>query len=107
MDRKGISLNIPLLEEKLKTKIVLMSARKKQGLSELKQAILDYKKLPIEACVNTSVIDPEYFAGLKKAFPKQSIYKLWLVITQDVNFANVNRKLFRMLRIFTPKIKMT
>ena len=92
MDRKGISLNIPLLEEKLKTKIVLMSARKKQGLNELKQAILDYKKLPIEACVNTSVIDPEYFAGLKKAFPKQSIYKLWLVITQDVNFANVNRK---------------
>lgn len=36
-------------------------------------------------------MDPEYFGRLRKAFPNQSIYKLWLVITQDVNFGNVNR----------------
>jgi ferrous iron transport protein B len=31
-----------------------------------------------------SVIDPDYFNGLRKAFPNQLLYKLWLVITQDV-----------------------
>ena len=36
-------------------------------------------------------MDPEYFNRLRKAFPNQSLYKLWLVITQDVNFGNVNR----------------
>ncbi|MDP2058954.1 MAG: ferrous iron transporter B, partial [Flavobacteriaceae bacterium] len=41
--------------------------------------------------LNASLIDPVYFDNLRKAFPNQSLYKLWLVITQDVNFANVNR----------------
>ncbi|WP_010177140.1 ferrous iron transport protein B [Aquimarina agarilytica] len=91
MKRKGISLDIPALEKTLKTKVVLMSARKKQGVEELKQLIANYKKLSIEPCVNASVIDKEYFEGLQRAFPNQSLYKLWLVITQDVNFANINR----------------
>ena len=91
MDRKGISIDIPALEAALQTKIVLMSARKKQGVEELKKLISDYKKLPVEPCLNASSIDQQYFDGLRKAFPKQSLYKLWLVITQDVNFANVNR----------------
>ncbi|WP_010522187.1 ferrous iron transport protein B [Aquimarina agarivorans] len=91
MKRKGISLNIPELEKTLKTNVVLMSARKKQGLEELKQLIASYKKLSIEPCLNASSIDKPYFEGLQKAFPNQSLYKLWLVITQDVNFANINR----------------
>ncbi len=91
MKRKGISLDIPALEKTLKTKVVLMSARKKQGIDELKQLIAEYKKLSVEPCVNASVIDKEYFEGLQRAFPNQSLYKLWLVITQDVNFANINR----------------
>ena len=92
MKRKGISLDIPALEAKLNTKIVLMSARKKQGIEELKNTILEYKKLSTEPCLNASDIDRNYFDGLQRAFPKQSLYKLWLVITQDVNFANINRK---------------
>ena len=92
MNRKGISIDIPTLEAKLNTKIVLMSSRKKQGIEDLKSAIIDYKKLSLEPCLNASSIDKEYFDGLQKAFPNQSLYKLWLVITQDVNFANINRK---------------
>ncbi|MAY52890.1 MAG: ferrous iron transport protein B, partial [Flavobacteriaceae bacterium] len=42
-------------------------------------------------CVNASVIAPEYFERLRKAFPKQDLYKLWLVITQDVNFGKLER----------------
>ncbi|MCH4822579.1 ferrous iron transport protein B [Gramella lutea] len=91
MDRKGISLDVELLEERLKTKIALVSARKRMGIDYLKELILNYRHLPIEPCVNASVIDPEYFGNLRKAFPNQSLYKLWLVITQDVNFGNINR----------------
>jgi ferrous iron transport protein B len=42
--------------------------------------------------LNASVIDSEYFNSLRKAFPNQLLYKLWLVITQDVNFLNLERK---------------
>lgn len=38
------------------------------------------------------MIDPEYFNKLRTAFPDQLLYKLWLVITQDVNFMNLERK---------------
>lgn len=91
MDRKGISLDIPKLEEKLKTKIALVSARKNTGFDELKSLIANYKKISSEACCNTSRIDPEYFNKLKETFPNQNTYKLWLVITQDVNFGNLDR----------------
>src|SRR5690606_17516733 len=41
MDRKGIRLDISELESQLKTKVVLFSARSKQGLDELKAAVQD------------------------------------------------------------------
>ena len=91
MAYKGISLNIPHLEEQLNTKIALISTRKKTGLDELKNLIVGYKTLSTEPCMNASVIDPEYFNNLRKAFPNQLLYKLWLVITQDVNFLNLER----------------
>ncbi|WP_026837058.1 ferrous iron transport protein B [Gillisia sp. JM1] len=91
MVRKGISLDIGLLEEKLNTKIALVSARKNTGIEELKEMILNYRQISTEPCLHASIMDPEYFGRLRKAFPNQSLYKLWLVITQDVNFGNVNR----------------
>src|SRR5690606_20201731 len=91
MELKGISLDIPFLEEQLRTKIVLFSSRRKTGLSELKNLIVDYSSLSTEPCLHASAIDPEYFGGLRKAFPEQSLYKLWLVITQDVNFTDLRK----------------
>ncbi|MGV3697616.1 ferrous iron transport protein B [Flavobacterium sp.] len=91
MKVKGISLDIPHLEEKLKTKIVLVSTRKGTGIDELKAQIADYKSLSTEPCLNASSIDVEYFNKLRQAFPDQLLYKLWLVITQDVNFLNLER----------------
>ena len=91
MKLKGIELDIPFLEQELKTKIALVSSRKKLGILELKNLILNYETLSIEPCLNASSIDPEYFDKLRKAFPNQLIYKLWLVITQDVNFLNLER----------------
>ncbi|AOZ98956.1 ferrous iron transport protein B [Flavobacterium commune] len=92
MADKGISLDIPFLEEQLKTKIALISSRKSQGIEELKDLIVTYKSISTEPCLNASVIDKEYFNNLQKAFPDLLLYKLWLVITQDVNFLNLERK---------------
>lgn len=92
MESKGISLDIPFLEEQLKTKIALVSSRKSLGIEELKELIVTYKSISAEPCLNASVIDKEYFNNLQNAFPDQLLYKLWLVITQDVNFLNLERK---------------
>ena len=92
MDKKGITLDIPYLENHLKTRIALVSSRKGQGIAHLKNLILAYKALPTAPCLNASSIDPDYFNNLRKAFPNQLLYKLWLVITQDVNFGMVDRK---------------
>jgi len=91
MKQKGIELDIPLLETDLKTKIALISSRKNIGIDKIKELILNYKSLSTEACLNASSIDEEYFNRLRKAFPNQLLYKLWLVITQDVNFLNLER----------------
>lgn len=95
MEYKGISLDIPHLEKELKTRIALISSRKGYGIDKLKQLILEYEELSVEPCLNASSIDPEYFEKLAKAFPNQLLYKLWLVITQDVNFLNLDRNEIR------------
>ena len=95
MKFKGITLDIPYLEEHLKTKIALISSRKGYGIDELKKLIVSYRTISSEPCLNASVIDPDYFNSLRKAFPNQLLYKLWLVITQDVNFLNLERNEIR------------
>ncbi|MBE9488976.1 MAG: ferrous iron transport protein B [Bacteroidetes bacterium] len=92
MNRKGISLNIPLLEQQLNTTIALVSTRKNEGIQYLKDLINNYKELSLKPCLDTSIIDVEYFKRLRKAFPNQDLYKLWLVITQDVNFGKMTRQ---------------
>jgi ferrous iron transport protein B len=95
MKIKGISLNIPYLENHLKTKIALVSSRKGVGIEELKNLIINYKSISTEPCLNASSIDIDYFSNLQKTFPNQLLYKLWLVITQDVNFLNLQRNEIR------------
>jgi ferrous iron transport protein B len=95
MKFKGITLDIPFLEEHLKTKIALISSRKGFGIDALKKLVVSYKTISSEPCLNASSIDPEYFDTLRKTFPNQLLYKLWLVITQDVNFLNLDRNEIR------------
>ncbi|MDP5078050.1 MAG: ferrous iron transport protein B [Nonlabens sp.] len=91
MERKGISLDIKAMESQLQATVVLVSARKNIGIENLKDAIANYHQLNTTPCVNASSIDPVYFEKLKSTYPKQQIYKLWLVITQDVNFGKLDR----------------
>ena len=107
MKRKGISIDVPALEKELKTKIVLVSARKRTGIEELKELIMNYRHISTEPCLHASSMDPEYFNRLRNAFPNQSLYKLWLVITQDVNFGNVNRNSASLREDFVTKDEST
>ena len=95
MERKATSIDIPLLEKKLNTKIALISSRKNIGFDYLKELIENYNQLPTKPCLNASRISPEYFDRLRKAFPNQDLYKLWLVITHDVNFGKLDRNDFQ------------
>jgi ferrous iron transport protein B len=103
MDYKGISLNISYLEAQLNTKIAVVSTRKGTGIDDLKQLIADYKSLSTEPCLNASKIDSDYFESLQKVFPNQLLYKLWLVITQDVNFGKLDRNEFDSVADFKVK----
>ena len=105
MKYKGISLDIAYLEEQLKTKIALISTRKKIGITQLKELIANYKDLSSTPCLNASEIDEAYFENLQKTFPNQLLYKLWLVITQDVNFGKTDRKTIDAVSNFKTKAK--
>jgi len=103
MKRKGISLDVPVLEEALNTKIALTSSRKNVGMEVIKELLLEYRSLSKKPCLDTLKIDVEYFERLKSTFPDQSLYKLWLVITQDVNFGKVEKNPFDGISSFVTK----
>jgi ferrous iron transport protein B len=92
MEKKGITLDVPYLEQHLNTRIALVSSRKGTGIDHLKDLIVNYQVLSKQPCLNASSIDPEYFGRLRKTFPNQLLYKLWLVITQDANFGIIDMK---------------
>ena len=87
MKRKGITVDIKLLEKELGNEVVLISVRKDsgKGVEEVKKAIVksynSAKAFPL--CNVNNRIDPAYFDRLKEINPKYSIYELWLMITQN------------------------
>ncbi len=105
MTYKGISLDIDYLEQQLETKIALISTRKNKGIDRLKVLISNCKELSTKPCMSASSIDEQYFDNLRKAFPNQLLYKLWLVITQDVNFGKTDRKTIDAVSDFKTKPK--
>lgn len=106
MPKKGISLDIPALEAALDTKIALVSTRKQTGIDSLKSYIADYKSLSDKPITETERIDLAYFDKLKNTFPKEDLYKLWLVITQDVNFTPIEKNQTPDTSSFTTKSKV-
>lgn len=91
MTKRGIQLDIEQLEIDLDTKIALVSTRKGEGIDQIKQFLIDHAQLSTQSLLNPSCIDSAYFAKLKNTYPKESLYKLWLVITQDVNFSTLEK----------------
>ena len=91
MKRKGISLEVEQLQQQLGTQVILTSLRQGEGIAELKEALVNYRQLPTDPLLDLNIIDNDYFSRLQKTFPSESLYKLWLVITQDVNFSSIER----------------
>ena len=89
---KGIEIDVNKLEEEFDTKVILLSARKNFGFEQLKSEIKDYRNLSDKPAFDINEIDPEYFSNLQKTFPGESVYKLWLLITQDINYTKLERK---------------
>lgn len=105
MSRKGISLDVEAMEKKLDTKIALVSTRKRTGIERVKELIADYKSISSKPILDPTRISPEYFDRLKKTFPQEDLYKLWLVITQDVNFMPIEKKRIQDATDFSTKSK--
>jgi ferrous iron transport protein B len=91
MIRKGIKIDIDLLEKKLDTKVALISVRENKGFETLKELLINYRRLSKSNFLDLKNIDKEYFKNLQKVFPNEQLYKLWLVITQDTNFGDIDR----------------
>lgn len=105
MSRKGISLDMEAMEKQLDTKIALVSTRKGEGIDRIKELIADYRSLSTAPNLEASRISPDYFKNLQKAFPNEDPYKLWLVITQDVNFMPIEKKQIQDATSFFTKSK--
>lgn len=90
MDKKGISVNVELLEQKLQTKIVMISARKNEGIDTLKQAVLDCDQNATENIFDLKSIDADYFQTLEMLYPNQNPYKVWLTQTKVFAFEGIN-----------------
>ena len=93
MKPRGITVDIPALEAALHTRIALVSTRQKTGIEELKELIINYKKLSLETLVDIARIDPPFFSSLKEKFPNEELGKLWMVISQNFEVVGALRKM--------------
>lgn len=84
MDKKGILIDIEALKRELKSEIALISARKNDGIEALKHEIANYKNWNTDPIANIATkIDADFFNNLKANFSEFSLYKAWLLVTQQ------------------------
>ncbi len=85
IERKGISIDVKTLQKELQTEIVLISARKKIGIDNVKKAIEKCAEVSSThpLCSINHKIDAAYFEQLKTISPNHTLYELWLMITQN------------------------
>ena len=84
MQRKGISIDIPQLEQLLHTKVVLTSTRKGEGLLALKQAIVNFKELSVAPCVDMSRLEAIPF-GTSESEQRRKQQKETIIRYQFIN----------------------
>lgn len=85
MKRKGVFINLTELQKELGSEVILISARKNEGIEDVKSAIvkahISAKATPM--CAINHKIDADYFNKLKDLNSNYSLYELWLMITQN------------------------
>jgi ferrous iron transport protein B len=109
MERKGIKIDIAGLENDIKTKVVLLSARKKTGIAELKNILKNYEDLNTQSLAAISQrIDGNFFKKIKEDLPHFSTYKSWLLITQKETpdfITDIEKEKINFYKSKTDKIK--
>jgi len=106
MDKKGIKVDLDQLRKELKSEVVLISARKKQGIEILKKAIANYDESNIDALANISErIDADYFRLIKQSFPDFPLYKSWLYITQVEDFIGLTEEQKKKIKVYKKDIE--
>jgi ferrous iron transport protein B len=104
LKKKGIQIDHEALEIALKTKVILMSARKNIGMDELKAAITNYSSLNTKSVADVSErIRGFFFEHIKDAFPQYSLYKSWLLITRDEPTTFITPEIQEKLNLFRSK----
>lgn len=85
MKRKGISLDVDLLQEELGNQVVLTSIRKGGNISAIKNAIISsfQEGKARSLCNIKEKINPAFFEELKKVNPNYPLYELWLMLSQN------------------------
>ncbi|WKK65481.1 ferrous iron transport protein B [Lutimonas zeaxanthinifaciens] len=90
---KGVEIDLETLKNELKSEVVLVSARKNQGIDDLKKVLIDYKKLNTEPLATiSSRIDKLYFEEMDTSISGLSLYKTWLYVTQMQEFPGLDEK---------------
>ena len=106
MKKKGIKLDVKALEKELGGEVILVSARKGEGIEELKNSILNYKSISTKSLANISgKIDAVYFDEMRKTFPKLSLYRAWLYITQVDHYDHLDETQIDKIRIYKQDIE--
>ena len=94
MVKKGIFIDVEKLKAELKSEVVLISARKNIGIEALKKEIENYKSWDTEPIFSISdKIDATFFNEIKTTFTEFSLYKSWLLITQQQNCIFLSERL--------------
>ena len=90
LTKKGISIDVKALEQKLQTQVVMLSARKNTGIDALKQAIVD-GKADTGNIFDLKTVDADYFGRLAMFYPKHNLYKVWLTQAKVFAFEGVGK----------------
>jgi ferrous iron transport protein B len=98
LKQKGISIDLVGLEKTLKTKIILTSTRKGEGISDLKTVLQDISALDSAPIFDLKSIDQAFFEKLQTVSPSSHLYALWLAQMQGLYFEEVaNNKDYNLL----------
>ena len=91
--RKGIEIDLECLKRELMGEVVLISARRNEGIDELKESILRYREQDLSVLARIAHrIDADYFERLDSDFPRFSLYKTWLCMTQLKDLPGMTRE---------------
>lgn len=87
LPKKGISIDIQCLKKELKSEVVLVSSRTKEGIEDIKRKLANFRTWNTEPILKISDrIDAEFFSKLGASFKDFSLYKTWLLISQKQEF---------------------